>query len=266
MAVVPGIGEVVSGFRLPEMLRSRARVLPIDPSQLVLLFLGRLLPLDIIRKAVQPGVRVAFSSASPCKALLTYCRLSGGRPGLSAHAGGRFPWLDAYKLALVLSSLAFLGASLITFRKADFSQPKRKSQALIKYAPPSLRSRLALVGGLARPPARAQGGARSRDGRMVGGKAFFSTTRGLYRYDVAGDKVSRLRPAAGSISTPSSSAAARSFTPATRRECGIRAPGHEHGRFGQEAAHRRRDVTKLPSRVGLSTLPFLPTGKRPSSS
>jgi hypothetical protein len=92
---------------------------------------------------------------------------------------------------LVLSSLAFLGASLITFRKADFSQPRKKNLSLAKYT--ILLLVLAWILAVAWPVFRPGPGEEFSSGvEVVGSEAFFSTSRGLYRYDIVRDDLKRI--------------------------------------------------------------------------
>jgi hypothetical protein len=124
------------------------------------------------------------------QALLSYFAFLADGRGLLSNVG-RFLWLDAYNLALVLSSLAFLGASLITFRKSDFSQPRKKNLSIAKYA--ILFLALAWILAVAWPVFRPGPEEKfSSEIEVVGSEAFFSTTRGLYRYDVVRDDLKKV--------------------------------------------------------------------------
>jgi len=108
---------------------------------------------------------------------------------------GLFPMLGVFNLGLVLSSLAFLAASLLTFLITDFSQPKRKTKALAIWCLLFLAAAWSLS---AAWPALRPGPKEKLDTGIwvVGKEAFLSTNRGLYRYDAESDrfkKIIRLR-------------------------------------------------------------------------
>jgi ABC-type transport system involved in multi-copper enzyme maturation permease subunit len=189
MAAVPSLGEVVAGYRFPEVFEAGLEFLPMILLSSVFYF-SIAFSLSILSERQFSLVFGSLFLGFALQGVLTYFAFLAEGRGLLSHAG-RFPWLDAYKLALVLSSLAFLGASLITFRKADFSQPKRKAVSLAKYS--LLFLALAWLLAAAWPAVRPGPKEELSYGMdVVGSDAFFSTTRGLYRYDVARDKVSRL--------------------------------------------------------------------------
>ena len=189
MAAVPQLGEVVAGYRFPEVFEAGLEFFPMILLSSVFYF-SIAFSLSTLSERQFGLVFGSLFLGFVLQGLLTYFAFQAEGRGLLSHAGW-FPWLDAYKLALVLSSLAFLGASLITFRKADFSQPKRKAVSLAKYS--LLFLALAWLLAAAWPAVRPGPKEELTDViDVVGGDAFFSTTRGLYRYDVARDKVRRL--------------------------------------------------------------------------
>jgi ABC-type transport system involved in multi-copper enzyme maturation permease subunit len=189
MAAVPRLGEVVAGYRFPEVFEAGLEFFPMILLSSVFYF-SIAFSLSILSERQFGLVFGSLFLGLALQGVLTYFAFQAEGRGLLSHAGW-FPWLDAYKLALVLSSLAFLGASLITFRKADFSQPKRKAWSLTKYS--LLFVALAWLLAAAWPAVRPGPKEELSYGMdVVGGDAFFSTTRGLYRYDIARDKVSRL--------------------------------------------------------------------------
>lgn len=194
MAVVPGLGEVVRGFRWLEILDPGLELFLLILLSSVFYF-SVAFSLSILSERQLSLVFGSFFLGFAVQALLScFAFLAEGR-GLLSNVG-RFLWLDAYNLALVLSSLAFLCASLITFRKADFSQPRKKNLSLAKYA--ILFLALAWILAVAWPVLRP--GPEEEFSSLVeveGSKAFFSTTRGLYRYDIVRDdlkKVARWGP------------------------------------------------------------------------
>ncbi len=189
MAVVPGLGEVVRGFRFPEILDVGLEVFPLMLLSSAFYF-SVAFSLSVLSERQLSLVFGSLFLGFALQAVLSYFAFQAGGRGLLSHAGF-FPSLDAYKLALVLSSLAFLGASLITFRKADFSQPKTKAASLARYS--LLFVALAWLLSAAWPALRP--GPREEiesEIEIVAGEAFFSTTRGLYRYDIAGDELRKI--------------------------------------------------------------------------
>jgi len=189
MAVVPGLGEVVRGFRWFEVLDSGLELFLLVLLSSVFYF-SVAFSLSILSERQLNLVFGSFFIGFAVQALLSYFAfLADGRDLLSNV--GRFLWLDAYNLALVLSSLAFLGASLITFRKADFSQPKKKNLSLSKYS--ILFLVLAWILAVAWPVFRPGPGEKlSSQVEVAGSEAFFSTTRGLYRYDLVRDDLKKV--------------------------------------------------------------------------
>jgi ABC-type transport system involved in multi-copper enzyme maturation permease subunit len=189
MAVVPGLGEVVRGFRWLEV---------IDPGLDLFFFIllssifyfSVAFALSILSERQLSLVFGSFFLGFAVQALLSYLALLADGRGLLLNLYF-FLWLDVYNLALVLSSLAFLGASLITFRKADFSQPRKKNLSLAKYA--ILFLVLAWILAVAWPVLRPgpEEGLPSQV-EVVGSEAFFSTSRGLYRYDIVRDDLKKV--------------------------------------------------------------------------
>jgi ABC-type transport system involved in multi-copper enzyme maturation permease subunit len=189
MAVVPGLGEVVRGFRFSGILDAGLEVFPLILLSSVFYF-SVAFSLSILSERLLSLVFGSFFIGFAVQALLSFFAFQAEDRGLLSNVG-RFLWLDAYNLALVLSSLAFLCASLSTFRKADFSQPRKKSLSLAKYA--ILFLVLAWILAVAWPVFR-PGPEEKLSSRVevVGSEAFFSTTRGLYRYDIVRDDLKKL--------------------------------------------------------------------------
>ena len=189
MAALPGLGEVVAGFKLPEMLDAGLDLFP-----LVLLsslfYFSVAFALSILSEKQLGLVLGSLVLGLTVQGALSFIAYRAELRGWLSNSG-RLPWLDAYKLALVLSSLAFLAASLITFRKADFSQPRRKAASLAKHAVLFLAAAW-LLSGLwpalrPGPPERVTSAVD-----IIGEAAYFATTKGFYRYDIAQDSLDKI--------------------------------------------------------------------------
>ncbi len=193
LAVVPGLAEVIAGFRLPATIgESGLLFLP-----LILLtsflFFSVAFSLSIVADRQFSVVFGSFFIGFALQGLLSYLALLAGSRGYFYYliSNGRLPWTDSYKLALVLTSLAFFAASLLTFRKVDFSQPGKKAVSLAKYSLVFLV--LSWLLAAAWPAVRPSPKEEINSGiDVMGGEAFFSTTRGLYRYDSAGDELEKI--------------------------------------------------------------------------
>jgi len=189
MAVVPGLGQVVAGYKFPDILEAGLEFFPLILLSSVLYF-SVAFSLSILSEKQLSLVFGSLFLGFALQGLLSYFAFQAEGRDLLSRAG-LFPWIDAFKLALVLSSLAFLGASLLSFRKADFSQPKKKAASLAKYS--LLFLALAWLLSAAWPAVRPGPKEEINSGiEVMGGEAFFSTTRGLYRYDSALDKLKRI--------------------------------------------------------------------------
>ena len=189
MAVVPGLGDVVLGFRLPEMLESGLAFFPLILLS-SLFFFSIAFSFSILTEKQLGLVLGCFLLGFVLEGLLSFFAFqAGGREMLMRS--GLFPWLDVFVLALVLSSLAFLAGSLVTFLKSDFSQPKVKAKALAKWCLLFLAAAWALS---AAWPAVRPGPKEEFDAGIdvSGDEAVLSTNRGLYRYDLDKDKFKRV--------------------------------------------------------------------------
>lgn len=183
MAVVPRLGEVVSGYRLSELLEPGLAFFPLILLS-SLFYFSVAFSLSLLSERQFGLVFGSLFLGLIVQGVLSYFAFQAGGRGLMSHAG-RFPGLEAFKLALVLSSLAFLGASLLTFLKADFSQPKKKARSLTTYS--VLFLALAWLLSAAWPTVRP--GPREEIESVIdgpSGETFFCTTKGLYRYSVTG--------------------------------------------------------------------------------
>jgi ABC-type transport system involved in multi-copper enzyme maturation permease subunit len=180
-AAVPGLDRIVGGYTLPEFVGAAIHLLP-----LVLLtslfFFSVAFSLSVLSEKLLGLVLGSIFLGAVVQTALTSIAVWAERTGLLSK-GWLYPWLAPYKLALVLSCLAFLAASLVTFRRTDFSQPKRKAATL------AVCSALFLIiawGLAALWPALRPGRPEEFDSglEIVGDNAYFATTRGFYRYDI----------------------------------------------------------------------------------
>jgi ABC-type transport system involved in multi-copper enzyme maturation permease subunit len=189
MAAVPGLGGIIAGYKLPGM---HGLVLNMPPLVLFtsLFFFSAAFSLSILSEKLLSLVLGSIFLSSFVQALLTSVAFQAEGRGLLSKAG-LYPWLDAYKLALVLSCLAFLAASLVTFRRADFSQPRKKAAALARYASLFLAAAWLLS---ALWPTLRPGRPEELESEIhvVGDNAYFATTRGFYRYDISRDSLKKV--------------------------------------------------------------------------
>jgi ABC-type transport system involved in multi-copper enzyme maturation permease subunit len=187
-AAVPGLGGTVAGYRIPGMLDSEVNLFPLVLLTSLFLF-SVAFSLSLLSEKLLGLVLGSIFLGSLVQAALTYVAFKLEGRGLLSKAG-LYPWLDAYKLALVLSCLAFLAASLLTFRRADFSQPKRKAASLAKHSALFL---IAAWGLAALWPTLRPGRPESFESEfeIIGDNVYFATTRGFYRYDSARDRLKK---------------------------------------------------------------------------
>jgi hypothetical protein len=189
MAAVPGLGGIIAGYKLPGM---HGLVLNMPPLVLFtsLFFFSAAFSLSILSEKLLSLVLGSIFLSSFVQALLTSVAFQAEGRGLLSKAG-LYPWLDAYKLALVLSCLAFLAASLVTFRRADFSQPRKKAAALARYASLVLAAAWLLS---ALWPTLRPGRPEELESEIhvVGDNADFATTRGFYRYIISRDSLKKV--------------------------------------------------------------------------
>jgi ABC-type transport system involved in multi-copper enzyme maturation permease subunit len=188
-AAVPGLGGMVAGYRIPGMLDSEVNLFPLVLFTSLFLF-SVAFSLSLLSEKLLGLVLGSIFLGSLVQAALTYVAFKLEGRGLLSKAG-LYPWLDAYKLALVLSCLAFLVASLLTFRRVDFSQPKRKAASLAKHSALFLIAAWFLA---ALWPTLRPGRPEELESRIevVGANAYFATTRGFYRYDIARDSLKKV--------------------------------------------------------------------------
>lgn len=189
MAVVPGLEEVVSGLQLPEMLGTGLAFLPLILLSSLFFFSIAFSFSILTDKQLSLVFGSLFLGFVLEGALFFFAFLAAGR--VMETRAGRFPMLDVFNLGLVLSSLAFLAASLLTFLKSDFSQPKRKMKAVAAWGVLFLAAAWAMS---AAWPALRPGPKEEISFRIdvARNEAFLSTNRGLYRYDLGSDRFKRI--------------------------------------------------------------------------
>jgi ABC-type transport system involved in multi-copper enzyme maturation permease subunit len=180
-AAVPGLGVTIAGYKLPGI---HGLILNMPPLVLFtsVFFFSVAFALSLLSEKLLSLVLGSIFLGSLVQAALTQIAFRAEGRGLLSKAG-LYPWLDAYKLALVLSGLAFLAASLLTFRRVDFSQPKRKAASLAKHSALFLIAAwfLAALWPTLRPGRPEELASRFT---IVEDNAYFATTRGFYRYDL----------------------------------------------------------------------------------
>ncbi len=189
MAVVPGLSDVVLSFKLPDMLESGLAFFPLILLS-SLFFFSIAFSFSVLTDKQLGLVLGCFLLGFVLEGILSFFAfLAGGREMLTSI--GRFPGLDVFGLALVLSSLAFLAAALVTFLKSDFSQPKVKAKALAKWCFLFLAAAWALS---ATWPALRPGPKEEFASgiEVAGNEVVLSTNRGLYRYDLARERFKRI--------------------------------------------------------------------------
>ncbi len=147
-------------------------------------------------------------------------------------------------------ALAFLGASLRTFRKADFSQPKRKAAMLTASA--LVLVALSWVVAFAGPLVFSGGDRMIHSGMVFAGdKAFFSSNKGIFRYDAGRDRMRRLTRSRFSelADAPSEAGKVLYLDTAARTE-----PWNDERRRLGETAHRPRGVRQGVSALRIDAL------------
>ncbi|MBU1337724.1 MAG: ABC transporter permease [Acidobacteria bacterium] len=98
-----------------------------------------------------------------------------------------------FKDLWILAGMAFLGASLLTFRKTDFSQPAKKSKRFIVLVIPLLIAAQllslgwAMISGSILPQRKGTWAFTTSDKSI-----YFCTNRGIHRYDAADDSCQRI--------------------------------------------------------------------------
>jgi ABC-type transport system involved in multi-copper enzyme maturation permease subunit len=99
------------------------------------------------------------------------------------------PWALS---TLALFSLGLALASLLTFGRADFSQPKKKAWHFTKLATVFVAVSFVISAGIMAAFSRAGGLSRISDLKISGRAAFFHTGKGIYRYDLASRRLKRI--------------------------------------------------------------------------
>lgn len=188
--LVPALGTVVSGFALPAGFRAETSFLP----------------LAVISSFFYFSIAFSFSLLSEKQFSVLFAALFVGfvlqailtsvsyalEFKVFLFAARRDLWLiPPHQTGLALMSLAFLAASLWTFRRADFSQPRKKAFVLARAAAALVV--LSWVAAFGAPLVISRTGEDSLHGVFAAGdKAFFSATSGIYRYDIGRDKLRAL--------------------------------------------------------------------------
>jgi hypothetical protein len=104
-------------------------------------------------------------------------------------------WLHAFRWGLVLMGAAFAGASVLTFLRADFSQPRKKIVRFAQWTVPFLAGAIVITGAWTALLLRS-GERYLWLAAEAGGEPYFITEQGIFKYNPAEDKVTRLTKAA----------------------------------------------------------------------
>ena len=187
---LPALADVATGYKLPAGLQVDVSFFPLAVLSSFYYF-AVAFSLSILFERQFSLVFASLFTGLVLQALAHFLafRLAGEQALSSAD---RPALLKAYWMALLLSGLAFLGASLLTFRKTDFSQPRKKCAVFAKLATGFLAlawllaAAWLIVGGT--PKAAYLSGIEA----VADNQIYFSTGRGLYRYDAATDGLERL--------------------------------------------------------------------------
>ena len=104
-----------------------------------------------------------------------------------------YPYIVGLNGVAALVSASFAGASLLVFRNCDFSQPRKKAAAFLKYVSVFLLISLAASAAWTRLGGRTIGPGRFIwNVQAAGGDIFFTSNRGIFIYDPAEDAVRNL--------------------------------------------------------------------------
>jgi len=179
LAVAPELDEAVSGLELPGMLGAGLAFIPLVLLSSLFFFSIAFSFSVLADKPLSLVFGSLFLGFVLESVLFFFAFLAQGRALLTQ--AGRFPMLGVFNLGLVLSSLAFLAASLRTWLKADFSQPRVKAGALSLWSLLFLAAAWALSA--AWPALRSGPKEEIATLEVAGSEAVLATGKGLFRYD-----------------------------------------------------------------------------------
>ncbi len=188
--LVPALGTVVSGFALPAGFGAETSLLPLAVIS-SLFYFSIAFSFSLLSEKQFSVLFAALFVGFVLQALLTSVSYALEFK-VFPFAARRDLWLiPPHRTGLALMSLAFLAASLWTFRRADFSQPKKKAFVLARAAAALVV--LSWVAAFGAPLVISRTGEDYLHGVFAAGdKAFFSATSGIYRYDIGRDRLKAL--------------------------------------------------------------------------
>ena len=186
---VPGFHALVEGLRLPIAFRAAISLLPWS-LLFSLFFLTIAFSLSVLSGKWST---VLFTSSF---AGLVLVLLASGEAAvvlgfIRQEWLDEDTWLHALRWGTIFMAIAFAGASALTLKRADFSQPRKKTARFIGYAAPFLVT--AVVFSAAWTALLPRMGERYlRLTGKSGSEAFFKTENGLFKYSPDRDQVTRL--------------------------------------------------------------------------
>jgi len=192
MGTVPGLRAIVQGLRLPVAFRAEISFLPWSLLLSLLFFTAGFSLSFLSRKgstvlfaALLAGLALAFVAYGEATVVLGFLR---------DEWFDEAQWLHAFRWGLAFMGAALAAASILTFVRADFSQPRKKAAAFAKHAVPLLVAAVLITAVWTALLPRA-GQMSISLSRGAGGEAYIDAfPGGLYVYEPARDKVRRIAP------------------------------------------------------------------------
>jgi len=188
----PALRAIVQGLRLPVAFRAEISFLPWSLLLSLFFFTAGLSLSFLSRKgstvlfaALLAGLALACVAYGEATILLGFLRDEWFDEG---------KWLHAFRWGLAFMAAALAAASVLTFSRADFSQPRKKVAAFVKHAIPLLVAAVLITAAWTALLPRTGGGYISLN-RGAGGEAYIDVfPAGLHVYEPARDKIHRIAP------------------------------------------------------------------------
>ena len=192
MLLFPGLRALAEGFKIPIAFQAEVMLLPWSLFISLVLFTvafsispfsGKWLNVLFVALFLGLAMAVAaYQTAMAVTSLLLDAWLDGEK------------WLHMFRWDFGLMAAALAAASILTLTHADFSQPRKKILRFAGYAAPFLIAAMVVAAAwTALLPRTAE-----RDLGLIGtsrGESLFCTEQGIFRYDPAGGKITRLTKA-----------------------------------------------------------------------